>query len=614
MPKGREGKRVVSSGSFHKGMMPDIIGATDSLVDIVDGWIDRVGEIRKRGGKSLYETAIVGSISKPGRGEVLWSTYKGDADWAVAWAGDNGVIAKTAGGAAGNPFALGAGNNIVSATQYDRHIVFGSDGTVTGPYGGVSWIWAGAMTAPAGVDTVTVTAGSKDISGVTPGVTPGVFVRFTSGIGGFPLPEDDKIFYTVVAVNGSVATLDREPHVAPGAGPAIYSTYGRIYIATTGAPDQIVGNNAIHVCTHNDRLFLGNIVDDPTGGSKIRWSGTFNDQSPVNNRTGFHLWPSGAIIDVFPGVGGEITGLHSFGGSLVILKNRAAFILRGDVATGSYDLGASLDKITERSGAEIPGASTVSPIGVAWADRAGLFIWNGSNISVVSGGRIDSLWRDRFGDNPPTVLSATSDRIIMQNDVGATIIYDFDKDLFIEQNAGSFTNILEAPGGLELSVETLAVGSPVADTRIIGWHDDFSSSLENDTNHTDKPRLKFITQPLSPTMPFYTDRPNKLLVSGYIDDTGGDEPYMEASIIHGRNELEESGDAVQVLEYRFRKRGYDNTERIPIPGTNDRPAQRFKLEQINSAQDIRIYGIGVEYLGDYTTDPSNNTGASGYGS
>jgi hypothetical protein len=88
---------------------------------------------------------------------------------------------------------------------------------------------------------------------------------------------------------------------------------------------------------------------------------------------------------------------------------------------------------------------------------------------------------------------------------------------------------------------------------------------------------------------------------------------MEASILHGRNELAVSGDAEQVLEYGFRRRGYDNTERISIPGVPDRPANRFRLRQVNSAEDIRIYGIGAEYLGDFTTDASLDTGATSYG-
>ena len=48
-------KKTISVGNFSSGMLPDVIGAADSMALIQDGWIPRIGEIRKRGGKTQVE-------------------------------------------------------------------------------------------------------------------------------------------------------------------------------------------------------------------------------------------------------------------------------------------------------------------------------------------------------------------------------------------------------------------------------------------------------------------------------------------------------------------------------------------------------------------------------
>ena len=521
MAKGRENKKIINVGTFTRGMVPDVIGAADSMVDILDGWIDRGGEIRKRGGRpEMYSTA------------------------------ENGVI-RTAS-------------------------VF-SDGSIASP--------VAAMFISNSGD-----AWHKVRAGVTPSsstVTPAA-----------PNPANDSTTY-----GRNVISVDLS-------GNRVWESSTNVVRALTAPSWDADAANAVTCTTHGERLFVGN-TDEDDGGSRIRWSGTPVDA--IGPATGFDVWYEAAYIDVFPGIGGDITSLESINGNLVIFKHNAVFVMRGDVATKGFDLGARIDKLVDTSGAASPAHTSIYSGGAIWMNSDGIWQFGSEAVRNLTDGRVKSSWRDFIPNlelGTVGYINGVADRIIVLNSViedNGAFVYDSEKDLFYRESASDSTHVL--------SLGTTEPGNKYnGGMAFVDWSGGMTSDLENDFGETTVPRLEILTQPLSPNYPFYTDRPNKLLVSGYISDDDGTEPYMEASILHGRNDLYTSGDAEQMLEYGFRKRGYDNTERISIPGVPARPANRFRLKQINSAQDIRIYGIGAEYLGDFTTDPQNDTGATSYGS
>lgn len=637
-------KRITNVGNFSNGMVPDVIGASDSMVDIKDGWIPRIGEIRKRGGKSTEET--VASPNRKRAGQKITDLVTGydasganDPGLSAGWAfvGNSGWWVKRSSDA--NPTALSDSEfiNFPGPFPVGEDIFYGGGdqiknyGTVLVSTGNASpqlgirfvGIWGGALANSFGdIGSVELTQGSR----VATRAGGGTFNPASFPIGSFiqidrvglPAPNTGNR-YQVVDVNSEEVILDR-----PWSGPTNtdYIFGDRTALTRIGDPFKVGVNGARVVETHQDRLFLANfnplwsdnasnkLEDRAIYPSRVHWSASYgqsgadaNSGSTISSDQtvyGEHLYYEEAFIDVFPGQGGQITGMHSMGNTLVILKEDAVYALRGAVSTRGFDSGASVDVVVHDSGSKSFRGSAKTEVGIAWANDRGLWIFDGSSVTNLVDSVLETRWNEVITDFTDCVVSGANERIIVQSPSDDSAwVYHTDKQYFTRQECQSHTNVIpfgdQYFGEVELAMDD--------DTfRIVDWSGDFRETLTDDEERAGAPLLEVETQPLlSDDQPFFNGRINLCHVSGRMDEE------MRADIYLGRSEYDEffrpddQGAPLghEPLEYGVKAEGYDRTSRIPVNGIEAHVGARLRLTQEVPSESQRLYGVGVEHTSDY---------------
>lgn len=667
-------KATLDTGDFSQGMVPDIIGAPNSMVDIRDGWMPRLGEIRKRGGKgrwvhglldgtfadtyrngqastelgsgALYANINVDSDDFVDPQKAYGFAFVGEGEWAVYRSGDSAVTRL----ANSKTLDWFPPNNVDRAVRFgggDQIKNYGSILVSTGwaeSEGDIRMIgkWGGALTGinaqatgvrlvnGSNVASLQAPAAGSPNSFIPDNFPPGSFISIGKATATKPHP---KVTFMIVSATTKFVWLDR-----PWPGPTgnDYVLDQRAALENLDDPLDVGANAARAIEAHQDRLFGANydpsyrrsdlnnftgfgndVIERQRNQSRVRWSAVWSENgksipggtaATVDTHLtayGENLWYPNAFFDVFPGQGGAITGLHSLGNELIVVKEDAVAALRGTFTSQNRVASVSADMVQMDNGAPSYRGSTKSEIGVIWANSRGLWVYNGGQAINLVDKVIENLWKNfmpgGFGD---VVVSAVNNRIIVQDPTSDNAwIYHTDKGYFTRQECHPHSGIVSFGdryfGDIELAVDDTT-------GNIVDWSDDFTEVRATDQERPAGPLLEVQTQPMpGGNRPFFSGRTNLFLVAGYFDSS------MSASIILGRKDIpapytevddQVGPDATSPLEYGVEPETHDQISRISVGGIASRQAHQLRLSQDSTSNIMRVYGMGVEYVEDFTVD------------
>jgi hypothetical protein len=534
-------------------MVPDVIGAQDSAVDIVDGWVDRVGEIRKRGAKALVAT-VGQTAARPTPGSDPPSIFGAvmHANGRTAITIQNLVINIT------DRVDWFIWNQIPTVTDWPNPVV-----TSAWAGGGNSWTSFGSSFVNAGrFFPNTSPAGWMDSSGVVHTVT----VPAAISASGLDEPvfataveaHAGRVFYGVGAVLRWTSTVI-DP--APGEN-VIDSIYpGATLELATANQGQItdmhsIGESLIIVCENGILSLNGDVATDGT------YLGARIDTLAVNNGARSFSGSTKSNIGV---VWGNRDGLWVTNGSSVSnLIDGSALVAWSRLMTN--------DLIISSVGNRIIAQDFSTGNTFIYHIDGGYFVRQGCPVhSQIVEYHVDT---ELNTPNPKQYRE-----ICILADIDFTII---DPDFTYEISVVDWNFDFDLPQYINGSV------SPTYTART------------NDPGSTTSPRLSVLTQPLDPGYPFTDNRMNMVLLSGHMRDNV-DPASLQVSLVGGRGSFIDELESNVVLEYGFTSHNVDTTERISIDGIRSTPASRVLVEEIgNPALDISIYGIGAEFLEEST--------------
>lgn len=631
MPK----PRIISAGNFSRGMMPDQIGARDSAAMIMDGVVDRAGEVRLRGAKTAYGNVAANSSDAPTSGAFLSESNNIGLGGSEARAPLHAFGSRSSlSGAGTNSIYLNTGTSTYTAvedgtyatgqgafsdnwspsphvTVHDSEFIFCPLSPVNGAFK-----WAGSVRADYSTGTVSTTSGDKTITGSgttwTTNVEAGQYIQIYKSDNDL---EDRFFRITDVTSNTSL-----EVDVAPDE-----STSGNAYIATkigqvaegptaglfAGVSGRGAGGRT--ACSHQGRLYFGRTFEGSNNEHnfeipyRVRWSGLPNETSGKYGSLDY--WQSNAYIDVYPGIGGSITGISSLGSSLIILKESAVFSLTGDVSSDGTDLGARLDIVSTDTGCPGLSAFASSRMGLVWANRSGVWLLDGGSVVNLVEGRIRGLYREKSAsaDSEKFTVSAVGDRIIVQLASGEnTFVLDTNTGAWTMQDAALYSKILDVRDTSGDLVGEIG-GQLVSTTAYFDkWDTDLSSSGGTDSQSSTTPALKLVTQPIELSdggLP--VGRPSAVYVDGFIREAASTDPYIAVSLLYGASGADTGEEAAVALAKTITEGTYEDVHRIPVDaGDAKRRRQvRVVLESEVGSGECKVYGVWLAATAAETVGP-----------
>jgi hypothetical protein len=165
------------------------------------------------------------------------------------------------------------------------------------------------------------------------------------------------------------------------------------YEAETGVSQEsaIVPNNSLLQCRYktsvvaNNRLYVGNIKQNGT---------VFGDRmikSPINK---YNILPSANFIDVAVNDGDEITALEFYKDRLLQFKKRKVFVIN---TSGDYEF---LEDTFDNIGVQRQCQVTKTPMGIAWANSSGCFLYDGEKVENLIDGKLGTeAFQAQFSNN-----------------------------------------------------------------------------------------------------------------------------------------------------------------------------------------------------------------------
>ena len=165
----------------------------------------------------------------------------------------------------------------------------------------------------------------------------------------------------------------------------------------------------------NNRLYVGNIMQD----GKI-----YGDRMLKSPFGKYNILPASNFIDVAINDGDEITALAYYKDKILQFKNRKVFIIN---ISGDYEF---LEDTLENIGVLQQSCVTKTPHGIAWVNKSGCYLYDGSQVVNLIDNKIPSVEADKgqFSYNywlvGDTSLSAITSKI-------PAIGYSQDRDVII---------------------------------------------------------------------------------------------------------------------------------------------------------------------------------------
>lgn len=343
--------------------------------------------------------------------------------------------------------------------------------------GGAGVRWAGSTKAAYSTGTVSSTAASRTITGVgtlwSANAEAGMFFTFEDSSG---TSLYQRTFRITKVTSNTVLVLDAAPDESVAGKAYHIGPVGRLS-APTGIFASAVGTSDIpqatglNIAAHQSRCILGYTRERVTLGSsldykwfphRIRWCSLASESSA--KFVGLDYWQANAYLDVAPGVGIEIRGIHSLGGRLMVIKDDALCAVDGALSSSGADLGASVDVVATGVGAIGRYAHDVGPRGLVFADEYGAYLYNGGSIVDLTLGRIKREWSDQGWQNT-MVVSCIGNRAVFQ-DANNCYVYDFASETWTEQNGfvyGRICDVLDTTGAPLYELGALKSGNETHD-------------------------------------------------------------------------------------------------------------------------------------------------------
>jgi len=186
----------------------------------------------------------------------------------------------------------------------------------------------------------------------------------------------------------------------------------------------------------NRRAFVANVLydDNKTGSSQDNTDFEhYGDRIMFSEIGKYDLFPDFNFIDVVKGDGEDYVKLEYFADRLFAYKQRTLQILNVSSPSPSNWF---LEDTMQGAGVSKPYSVCKGSLGVFWANKSGLYHFNGSAIRNVINGKIDSNTWSTFLNNKQASLGyiANSNQVVVMQKVTSSIdayIYQIETDSFV---------------------------------------------------------------------------------------------------------------------------------------------------------------------------------------
>ena len=593
----------IDINAFEKGLVTDTIGVDGALLQLDDGWINRKGEIRKRGGKTNMSTGQVSAPTSTGMwivclpnpyystdGTFLVRQYQGDSYVSVGKYVSSTSITLSSWITSSNS---GLSIGYISCAAFGDDEIYVSNSGGNGFYG-----WSGASKAKYSTGTVSMTTGSAVVTGVgsswSANVTKGMYLTVNDS----DLNSLGTAFRIASVDSNTQITLESAVTFSGSVSGAGYSI-SSFRLLNDGALSSVYTDGGVYgIAVHQGRLFA------ISKNGLLAWSAVHQEASTTNTyKAGPNYWNSSANTPISRGVGGRATAIVSYRGSLLIFKETAVFVLRGSVATDGTDLGASVDVLTEGCGHSLNDTAISTPVvtdgGVVFADQSGVWITDGQSVRSLSDGVIGSEWRD--------VGFTAQSNIVTTHDLGDRVAFQVYAAGGAASSAPTNTFVFDLTAGLWSTQSTatnylavcrpyrgVSVGIAQATGYLDDWAADRSLVTKQDTGGSG-PLLKVTTHPIPLSRSLVGQgRVDTVFVNGYVTDAASDNPTLGVKLLYGRKGTGTGAESA-VTVGSVSEGTLDQTVRLPVDGSNrDYSAVRLQVHQSGVASDARIYGASVD--------------------
>lgn len=530
--------RLIAIDKLTKGMMSDdhSVGTLREAIDVVPwrGALRRRGPIRTKASatypnptfSSVITNGSAAATGLAGTAGLVAGAYHG-------WASANGTdLTKTNISASdGIPFTRGirVGKELLFLKWNKNDIVryCGKNGAVY--YDDTVTV---SLTAGSSIATFSAPITASSITGAGYIEVGSEAYRVETAISSTQIQLSEKAHQTLTNV-GWVAksTVKLNVSNAPQGG-ALFRQYGR---GQSGAP---VFQNTAAVkagCYHLGRLVLGNMTEVLSGESgqytsrpgRIRWSSLPGDAPDSDYYTGIQNFNADAYIDI-EGDGGEILGMHSFNGALVILQERAIQTITGSLATNGSDVGAQVNNVAEGIGVRNELAWEPFENGIAFADDNGCYVWDGSRVTNLTRGSVQLAWRRLFKNKASKIIvSCPGNRIVVMLDDGFQnvcnwLVYHMEHSCWTRMKTNRpYSKIVEY-NGMHLAMRQQAFGSGASATVELFdfksvWDDLGTDSASGSTDDSDTnnayPAPYILTNPIPLSNGFENGRVKEVVLN-----------------------------------------------------------------------------------------------------
>lgn len=584
------------------GLENDSVGGAGLLM-LDDAYEERPGQYRKRGGKSQFVASVLANKTFSGGHDFydqlgsITSAYEGTGYHILVRAlGGTSFVDL---GAGVKDFGLASDaaawfTHFTSSAQVDEEVVFATPSL--GPVGK----WGGSRKSAYGTGTVHTSSSTTTttITGIgtswSANAEAGMYIRINNGT------VLDRYFRIRSVESDTALTVDVAPGVSIASGAAVTYVITPVGVVDSkgtnfaGATFPRVNGNC---ASHQGRLFLGGVYT----GTRWLYERVHYSANPADiadtHYVGVDNFHADSYFDVYPGIGGAIRSMVSLSNQeMVIFKENAMFALRGAVELGRPEAGY-LDIISPTVGCRGRYSTATTPIGLVWANRDGLWVYDGSSVRNLTSGRVGIYYRENLidGSSDSPFVSCLGSRIVVQGPTSShdTLVYDVERDSFSTQTCSMYSPLArtyDSNGALDADVGILYNG-----VRADDWSDDLTTTNKNDAGSSTTPRLFIRTKPVDIRGNARNGRVSHVFVDGYVADAASDNPTLDVKLHMG--EVPQGSNVSTSLESPITvgsvpEGTYDRVHRLRA---KSQPAKAAWVEilQANAASDARVTGLEV---------------------
>ena len=212
----------------------------------------------------------------------------------------------------------------------------------------------------------------------------------------------------------------------------------------------------------NRRTYIANIYQD---GKQ------YGDRMIKTSANNFDVFPSeGKGIDVVKNDGDTIIKLESYADRILQFKKNVMYLIN---ATRDAEF---LEDTFYGKGIPHQSASTVTDIGIAWANENGCFLYDGERVTDLTEGKIsESDWQSHITTSTDIAFLPLKKKILVTGNTNGVDVYEY--SLFTKSWAKSISKFEEKKSNFILDLdERIKYFTIVGEDNLKKWNDDASST------------------------------------------------------------------------------------------------------------------------------------------